>query len=85
MKGLTKNKLACAVLALSATFFFGSCATTFEPPPINAPVYDGQANITISEFRAEYLQIATSSEPVEITENYVIRAVVHRSLNIIAN
>ena len=66
-------------LLITASVFFlvTSCYKTYEPTKIQPPVYTGPpANITIAEFRSKYSEILQLSDSSEITEDYIINAVV---------
>lgn len=59
-------------LALAA-LGMASCVKSPETPPLGAPAYDGQANITIAELRSRYAS-TTEAAPSAIEFDYVLKA-----------
>jgi len=63
-----------ALLFAAVMLITSGCGENFEAPPIRMPVYSGQPeNITIAEFREQYL---TRPSRTVIFEDYILRAVI---------
>lgn len=63
-------------LMLLASVALFACEREYDAPPLNEPIYNGPAaNMTIAELRTQ-CAAATKDAPVNITEDWVLKAVV---------
>ena len=73
-------KLIKNLICLSALIFaFASCQRDYDMPPLNEPVYDGNANVTIAQLRAMAASagVTTQNDTLRFTDStLVLRAIV---------
>lgn len=70
MKLISKQAvLPLLALALS----FAGCDRDYDAPPLNEPVYEGEANITLAQLKEKY-NAATADMPITISEDLVVKA-----------
>lgn len=67
------NTVKKLLLSALAGFAALSCYKNPDLPPMSGPVYDGEANMTIAELKAEF---ASASAYVEVTDELIIRGYV---------
>lgn len=66
-------KIKNLLCILAASLFVASCTRDYDAPPLNPPVYDGEANLTIKGLKEKYADIST---PTRIELDYVIKGYV---------
>ncbi|MDR0682220.1 MAG: DUF6359 domain-containing protein [Dysgonamonadaceae bacterium] len=72
MKTLRKS-----ILFLFTIFFiFTACEREFDTPPVEAPKYDGEANMTIQALKDKYTALLNGQTLIAITDDIIIKGLV---------